>query len=309
MKPGWLVTTEDNENCPHFTKKNRKSFLEKTLKAINYFFRDGILSEEYANRKGMLQQIDPRVKIVSFVSLIVVVSLLRSPFLITGLYIFVLLLAVLSKISLKFFIPRVWLFIPLFSGIIAIPAMFNVVVPGDPLLVIKQLDSQRSFGPFVIDSIYITRQGALAASVFVMRVATSVSSVILLMLTTRWPHLLKALRVLLMPQGFTFIIGMTHRYINLLLKMMEDIHLAKRSRNIKKISLRSDQNWVASQVGILLKRSLKLNEDVFSSMISRGYTKDVKIIDTFRIGIADFLWSGFFIILIASALGLNRLLG
>jgi len=58
--------------------------------------------------------------------------------------------------------------------------------------------------------------------------------VVLLTLTTRWAHILKALRVFKVPQFFTFILGMSYRYIHLLLRQIEDVHDAKQSRTIKK---------------------------------------------------------------------------
>ena len=67
------------------------------------------------------------------------------------------------------------MFIPLFSFCIAIPALFNFVTPGDPVWF---------FYLFGIKFI-ITRPGLDGAILFVVRVATSVSLVVLLSLTTQ----------------------------------------------------------------------------------------------------------------------------
>ncbi len=309
MKPQWLETKSEEIPSPcHKIKAGRKGFLEKTVTASTNFFRDGVFSEEYANKNGLLQNIDPRVKVVTLALLLVAVSFLRHLFIIASLHVFILLLVILSKVSLRFFIPRVWLFIPLFSGVIAIPALFNVIVPGEPLLVIAELGRKWSFGPYEIpETISITRQGTIAASVFVMRVATCVSLVVLLLLTTRWPHLLKALRVLRVPHVFTFIISMAYRYIHLLLRLIIDIHLAKKSRTIKKVKAVAGQKWVSSQMGIVLKRSLKMSEDVYSAMVSRGFTNEIRILDTFKLKRVDYLWSIFFILLIYIVQDMDRM--
>ena len=309
MKPHWLMTGGEKGSCPSPKAGGRKKgFLERTLGEITSFFRDGLFSEEYAMKNGLLQHIDPRVKILTLILFVVAVSLLRHFLLITGVYLGVLLLALLSGIPLRFFITRVWLFIPLFSGIIILPAVFNVVVPGDPLITLMKFDGPWSLGPLQIPgTLSITRQGISLAAVFIMRVATSVSLVVLLLLTTRWSHLLKALKVLWIPQMFTFIIGMTYRYIHLLLRIIQDIHLAKKSRVIRKTSVGEGQKWVASQMGNVLTKSLLISDEVYSAMLSRGYAKEVKILDTFRMKKTDYLWTCLSILTVVLMLWLNRM--
>lgn len=311
MRPRWLVTKNVEIPVPECKKRTaKKGFVDKTIGDVTSFLRGSIFLEEYANRNGMLQSIDPRVKVLTIAVLLISVSLLRHPLLIAGLYLFILALAMLSKIPPKFFFLRVWLFVPIFSGIIAIPALFNVFVPGEPVLILAKFQGKRLIGPLEIpEVIAITRQGSVAAFVFVMRVATSVSLVVLLMLTTRWSHLLKALRVLCVPQIFTFIMSMTYRYIHLLLRLIEDVLLAKKSRVIRKGSMGEGQRWVSSQMGTMMKRSLKMSEDVYSAMVSRGFIDEVRVIDSFKIGRKDYLWSIFLILFVSLVLSLNRIWG
>jgi len=311
MRPRWLVTKDVEIHVPDYKKKSaRKGFLDKTIGEVASLVKNSVFLEEYANRDGILQSIDPRVKVLSIALLLICVSLLKHPLLIIGLYLVILALAMLSKIPPKFFLQRVWLFIPIFSGIIAIPALFNVFVPGEPVLILVKFQGKWSIGPIKIpEVISITRQGSMAAFVFVMRVATSVSLVVLLVLTTRWSHLLKALRVFWVPQIFTFIISMTYRYIHLLLRLIEDIHLAKKSRVIRKGSIGEGQRWVSTQMGTMMKRSLRMSEDVYSAMVSRGFTNEVRVVDSFKIGRVDYLWSIFFVLFVSLVMGLNRIWG
>ncbi|MBI5575782.1 MAG: cobalt ECF transporter T component CbiQ [Deltaproteobacteria bacterium] len=308
----WLHTNEGAGNaCPHPRNgSRRKGFLDRTLEGVAAFFRDGLFSEEYARKPGILQGIDPRVKVLSVLLFVVTVSFLRHFTLIAGIYAGILLAAHFSRVPVGFFITRVWLFVPLFAGVISLPALFNVVVPGEAVVTLMKFDSPWRLGPLKIPAtLSITRQGINVASVFVMRVATSVSFVVLLLLTTRWSHLLKALKVLFVPQIFTFIIGMTYRYIHLLLRIIQDIHLAKKSRVIVKGGLKEGQKWVASQMGIVLAKSLLISEDVYSAMQSRGYSREVKIIDTFRMRKADYCWACFSVLAAMLAVYLNRLSG
>jgi len=308
VKSAWLFTKGDIAPCPAVRNtRPSKGFLERTLGEIGHFFRDGFLSDEYARKPGFLQKLDPRVKVVTFLSLLVSVTWLTEPIVILGVYLTILLLTRFSDIPLRIFIPRVWLFIPLFSGIIVLPAIFNVFVPGDPLLAVATFSKAYSIGPIKLpQEIAVTRQGLLSATVFVLRVATSVSLVILLLLTTGWPRLMKALRILKVPQMFTFITSMTHRYIYLLLRLIQETHLAKKSRIIRKGDAKSGQLWIGSQMGITLRRSLKLSEDVYHAQVSRGFTTDVKILDQFSLTRRDMMWAMLCVVFMGVALGLNR---
>jgi len=311
MRPRWLVIKDVEIHVPDYKKKSaRKGFLDKTIGDVASLVKNSVFLEEYASRKGLLQSIDPRVKVLTMAVLLISVSLLKYPLLIGGLYLFILTLAMLSKIPLKFFLLRVWLFVPIFSGIIAIPALFNVFVPGEPILILAKFQGKWFLGPIKIpEVIAITKQGSMAALIFVMRVATSVSLVVLLVLTTRWSHLLKALRVFCVPQIFTFIISMTYRYIHLLLRLIEDVLLAKKSRVIRKSSVGEGQRWVSSQMGTMMKRSLRMSEDVYSAMVSRGFTNEVRVVDSFKIGRVDYLWSIFLVLFVSLVMGLNRIWG
>ena len=60
----------------------------------------------------------------------------------------------------------------------------------------------------------------------------------LLVLTTPWNTLLKALSVLRVPDGFILILGMTYRYIYLLLTTLDDMLLSRKSRVVGRMDER-----------------------------------------------------------------------
>lgn len=310
MKLEWLQK-EGIGPCPtHKAASRNKSFIEKTLTGIGRLLSESIFAEAFAAADGPLQRMDPRVKVALVALLIITVSLLRHLSLFAAIYPGIILLVVISRIPLRFFLTRVWVFIGVFSGLLAIPALFNVFVPGDPLLTIVTFEKAHSFGPYQLpQAIAITRQGLGTASLFIMRVASSVSLVVLLVLTTRWASLLKALRVLRVPRMFTFILAMTFRYIHMLLRLIEEMHLARMSRVIRKTSAGAGQKWIGSQIGVVLKKSLSTGEDVYSAMVSRGYTDELKVLDTFRVRPVDYLWSGFALLAVSVVLWLNRTFG
>ena len=254
MIPDWLAQDSSSVPLPASSLRGRSGFVEKTIGNAAQFLRDTMVSESVARRSGLLQAIDPRVKLITLLAIIVSVSIMRSPLTIWGVYGFTLLLAIASSVSLLFFIKRVWLFIPLFSAIIVIPAPFNVVTPGEPIWTVFHLARSYDLGPYRIpETITVTRQGVLTAVTFIGRVSASVSLAVLLTLTTLWNDLLQALRILKIPRIFILILGMTYRYIILLVHTVYDIHVARKSRTLRYGPTGSEQRWVASRMGYLLK--------------------------------------------------------
>lgn len=290
--PDWLTKKEEMD-LDHTDAKpaGKPGFIEKTLVGIASLLEEAIFSEEYARLPGFLQKLDPRVKVVSFLSLLLAVALARHVEIIIALYFFTLVLAYFSDIPLGFFIKRVWLFIPIFTGVIAFPALFNVVMPGKPLI---------NFG-----SLAITEQGVRTAILLISRVATSVSFAVLLVLTTRWQSIMRALRVFYVPQTFIVILEMTYRYIFLFLKTVSDMHLARKSRAIRPPKSREGWAWIALRMATLFKKSQHLSEEVYLAMLSRGFNGEAKTLSVFRLRVMDYVWGCFALGLFLVTLWLN----
>jgi cobalt/nickel transport system permease protein len=240
---------------------------------VNYI-KDAVFSERYATFEGFLQRIDPKVKFISFMALIVATIFVHSVYIILLFLSAALILAALSRIPLRFYIPRVLIFIPLFTGIIALPYLFNVFQPyeGTPLVVLH--DFQRVIDlpllrPF--SRIEITREGVFWASTFLARVTTTVSFAILLMLTTRWSDLVNTLNRLRFPKMFVLILGMTYRYIFLLLDTIAKMLFSRKSRAVGKESSVSSWKLNAGIIGALFLKSYDMSEDIYLAMISRGF--------------------------------------
>jgi cobalt/nickel transport system permease protein len=262
--------------------------LEKTLCEIASVLQESVFSEAFATAPGLLQGLDPRVKFAALLLFLVVASLVHSIPVLLAIYLLTLLLAWLSCIGLPFFIKRVWLFIPLFAGIMAIPALFNVITPGEAWVPLFRLPRAYSWGPYHIPQVVgISREGAMGATVFVCRVAASVSLVVLVTLSTPWTYLLKALRVIRVPQIFVLTLGMTYRYILLLVKLVQEMYWAKRSRTIRFSQIRAEQGWIASRMGALFRKSFQLSQEIHGAMCSRGFDGEIRTLQTFKMRARD----------------------
>ncbi|MGZ7129102.1 MAG: cobalt ECF transporter T component CbiQ [Halobacteriota archaeon] len=276
-------------DCGTVSVENKKSFAEKTISGILNFFQESLISEGYTKRNGFLQSIDPRVKLVSLLILIVAVSMTRAIELLLIVYLLTLALAVASRIDLFFFIKRVWVFVPVFAGIIVLPIIFNIFAPGDNLVTIATLGNSTYVGPILLPStIYITTQGTISATTFMLRVATCVSLTVLLVLTTKRFVLFKSLRSLHVPKVYILTLDMCYRYIFLLLDAIRDFFTAKKSRTVATLPLRDEQKWVAGRIGYMLVKSLDTSERVHKAMISRGFNGDVKLMHNYAIQKRDY---------------------
>jgi cobalt/nickel transport system permease protein len=288
--PEWLLKGQEVGLCSCYTvgRRRREGFLERTVREASDAAARSLFSEQLARMPGLLQRRDPRIKLLGMLMLLVVASWSHRVEIILGLYIFLLGTALLSKVPVNLFVKRVWVTVPVFTGLVVLPSIFNIVTPGDPLLAIAPLGSAR-VGPFALPEVLtITRQGLLGAVTLVARVGVSVSAMLLLTLTTRWSDLLKALRSLLVPRVFIVVLAMTYRYIFLLLSLAEEMFTARRSRQVgRKPTTREGQQFVASAAATLLGKSYALSQEVYSAMVSRGFRGRVETIHTFSLSPGD----------------------
>ena len=290
MIPEWMKEVDISPCQCSTIYHGNKSFIGKTIDGILTFLEEAFISDSFSRRKGLLQSLDPRAKLISILVLVFTTTLIRDLRLLIFVYFLTLLFSYLSKIDVLYFIKRVWLFIPIFAGIIAIPMIFNIFFPGDPLIRLVYFSSGSHLGPFPLpDSIYITRQGTNAAVIFIMRVATCVSAVVLLFLTTPQKILYKSLRTVGVPKIYVFTLEMADRYIFLLMDLVREMHIAKKARTIKARGMFDEQKWVGERIGYTLIRSLDMSEKVHMAMMSRGYNGDVKIMQGFKMRNRDYV--------------------
>jgi len=253
----------------------RLGWLEHSLAGISESIERAVFTEEHARAPGWLQGLDPRAKLGAFLAMVLAASLSSSVFVLIGLYLVTLAAALTSRVPTDFFIKRVWLGIPLFAGIVIIPAIF--LVPGPRLFEV-------AIGPLVIAP---SVNGLQTAVVFVARVGVCVSLAVLLVLTTPWADLLKSLRALRVPQVFILILSMAYRYIFLFLHTTNGLFEARRSRIVAATSGAEQRRWIAGTMGSLTSRAFKMSNDVYSAMLARGFTGEMRAYTEYHLKASD----------------------
>jgi cobalt/nickel transport system permease protein len=222
--------------------------------------------------------------ILGKIRFIVTVSLVHSVPELGGIFVLVLLVSLASKVPLGFFLKRILIFVPIFTAVIAIPALF--LTAGQPLV-------------HIAGKIVITQQGALSAGFLILRVTDSLSLGVLLVLTTPWSSILVALRWIRVPSLLVDILGMTYRYMFLLLHSTNSMFLARRSRVIGSFSGSENRRWLGRALATTMAKSQRLSEDVYLSMLSRGYQGEVRVLNELSLKRRDFLWIAFSLAAIA----------
>lgn len=283
--PLWL---QENElflcKCGCLGVRKKQGFLQKTIRDILSFLRDSVFSEGIANYQGYLQRLDPRVKLGILLFTLIIINVLTHLALLWGFYLIVIVIAAFSGLKPAFLLKRVWLVVPLFTGVMIFPALFNWVREGDPLFTIWQFAHPLHIGPLKFPvTLTITKQGFWGALLLLSRVGISVSLAAVITLTTRWTDLLRALRALFVPKIFVVTLEMTYRYIFVFLNILEEMFLARKARDAGQSSTFEQRRFVASSMASLFGRTLQMSEEVYSSMVARGYTGEIYTVQRFRL--------------------------
>jgi cobalt/nickel transport system permease protein len=273
-------------------RENSRGVVERTLASVVDALEHAFYAEEVAKKNGLLQKLDPRVKIVAILPLIVISALTRMLWVIAALFVVAVAVALLSRVPLHTLVKRVWLSVLTFTGIISVPALF--VTPG------------RTIYNLPPPGLAITEPGLRAAMYLIMRAETAATFSVLLVLCTPWNKLLKALRVLRLPIVLVVMLGMTYRYIFLLLRNAHDMFRSRKSRTVGRLDGGEQRRAAVASAGVLMSRTLQLSNDVYLAMRSRGFQGEVYLLDEFRTRWFDWVVLAVFVIVSALAFWFGR---
>jgi cobalt/nickel transport system permease protein len=249
--------------------------ISKTLRGFSLALEQTLESESTARKRGLLQALDARVKLVGLLSLVACTALSRRLAVLAVLFVLGIVLAVASRLSLRGLARRVWLVAFAFTFMIAAPALF--LTPGAVLY-------RLPFG-----ALAITAQGARTATLLIARMETAVTLSTLLVLTTPWMHLLKALRTLLVPVEVILLLAMTHRYVVLLVETANQMFESRKSRLVGRLNGREQRRLMVNSGGVLLSKTLEIGNQVHWAMQSRGFRGEVRLLHEFRLRGWDYL--------------------
>ena len=259
------------ENHIHTGRRVRgggKGFVERSVNSLLAVTEHSLTAEGLSSSGGLLQALDPRAKLVGLLCLVVAVILAHRLVIIGVLFAAGVAIALVSHVSLRYLATRVWAGALGFSGLIALPSIF--LTPGAVIWLVPVLHWTA------------TRQGLTSAAFLVTRVEAAVTFSTLLILCTPWTHVMKALRILGVPSLFVVMLGMTYRFVFVLLKTASDMLESRRSRLAGRLGGAQQRRLAAATVGVLLNKSMHLSSEIYLAMLSRGFTGEAYTLDEFE---------------------------
>ncbi|MBI5560814.1 MAG: cobalt ECF transporter T component CbiQ [Deltaproteobacteria bacterium] len=262
----------------------REGFIEKNLKAVSSFLKEMLSVRNPASGPagGLFQGVSARARIGGVFVLLVGAVFMDNAISLFFLISTVIFIACLSHAGLFPLLKRV---VPavIFSLVVIWPVFFNFFTAGREFLVFDIFGSR----------VALTEEGLFQGGFFILRVTATASLVSLLFLTAKEADIFGGLKGLGVPAFFVTAIFMTFRYVFILLKIVEDTSLARKSRTINPAVMRDGKRWFSSRAGFLLQRALYFSEEVTLSMAARGFTGRIKVFASVPLRGKDYLWLGF----------------
>jgi cobalt/nickel transport system permease protein len=216
--------------------------------------------EDLSGKRGLLQAINPMVKLIVVVFMIVTSLFLSSLLYLTLICAVPLILVLASRIPLKQFASRT-AFIPAFSAIISLPVLF--LTYGQPVFA-------ANVGAL---NLTVTSEGLQRFLLFTVRVWFCVASLSLLILSTGFDRILKLLSSLKVPPVVVQMFSLTYRYFFVSVHEAQSVLIAKEARTY--IHKRTINLQVLTDLGAVLAtlfiRTYERSERVYMAMKSRGF--------------------------------------
>jgi cobalt/nickel transport system permease protein len=244
--------------APAVHRRGGRSLARKTADSVAHAVTDVLQNEALAARPGLLQRLDPRVKLLTLLLFAVTASLVHSVWLLLALVGLTMALAAASLVGVGSFARRVWLSAGLLALLVALPSALRIFTPGAVVV---------SLGP-----LSLTEPGLMGVATLVTRVAAAAGFALLVIWTMRWSDLLRALSAMHVPDVVVATLAMTQKQILTLLRTVEQIHLARESRTLTLGTTRENRDWVTERMAFVVRKSLRTADDVYDAMLSRGFT-------------------------------------
>lgn len=269
-----------------------RSLARRTAAAVGNAVSDVMENDALAAGPGLMQGLDPRVRLAAVLLFAVTASLVHSLPVLLALVAATAALAAASRVPLVSFARKLAGSAGVFAVLLAAPAVTGWISPGAALV--------------GSGAASVTAPGLLVASRLVARVIAGAGPGLLVVWTTRWPDLLQALGALGVPDVVVATLAMTQKQIVSLLRTVENVHLARESRMLGRGPAREERRWVVERMAFVARKSMKTADDVYDAMLARGFDGRVRTLARLRAGARDAAWALAGIALCAAAIGVDR---
>ncbi len=238
------------------------------------------LSDHYRPMHSLIHRLDPRVKVVTTVVLILGVSLTpQGAWMAFGGYLLLIVaLAALSQLGPGFTLRRSFVALPFM--LVALPLPFTT--PGEPLFNLPILGWEAS------------AEGTVMFASVLLRTWLAVQAAIWMTAVTRFPEVLWALSALWIPRSLVAVIGFMYRYLFVMADEAVRMIRARSARAPRGVEgARPSVVWqgkvAGAMVGSLFLRALDRSERIYAAMLSRGYDGHMRTLQRFKMESMDWM--------------------
>ena len=288
--PSFLLESPSSDSFSRVRGGLKMPFIEKGIRHVAHVIKTGYIQWETASKNDFFQSIDARIKVLFLLFFVIIVSLKKDilPEVLIGLFVFTL--AMISRLNIFSLYKRVLFFGFIFGFLIALPSAFNMITKGEIIFPIIHLSKPCRFWIYEVpEEIGLTREGMNGVMMLTSRVMNSLALSFLILYTTPFPEIIRALKLLKIPDGFLMIITLSYKYIFIFAKTIEDMHLAKKSRLAGQVSNAEARRWIAGRIALIFKKIRLRCEETFKAMQSRGFSGSIKIYSVRKLRTHDWI--------------------
>lgn len=288
--PSFLLERPSSESFSRAGGGLKMPFIEKGMHHVAHVIKTGHIQWETASKNDLFQSIDARIKVLFLLFYVIIVSLKKDilPEVLIGLFVFTL--AMISRLNIFSLYKRVLFFGFIFGFLIALPSAFNMITKGEIIFPLIHLSKPYRFWIYQIpEEIGLTREGVNGVMLLTSRVMNSLALSFFVLYTTPFPEIIRALKLLKIPDGFLMIITLSYKYMFIFAKTIEDMHLAKKSRLAGQVSNADARRWIAGRMAFIFKKIKLRYEETFKTMQSRGFSGSIKIYSVRKLRMHDWI--------------------
>jgi len=288
--PSFLFQSPSSDTFRLEGRSLRIPFLEKGLNHLAGMVRTIYSQWDISLREGIFQKTDARIKVFIFPFFLVIVSLRKEISSEILIALFILSLMWFSRLPLLQLYKKILFLSLIFGFLIALPSALNLFNDGEILLPLFDLPRSYLFWIYrVPDRIGLTREGLYGVVILTLRVMNSISLTFLILYTTPFPQIIRALKVFKVPDSLLITLFLSYKYLFIFTKSVEEIHLAKKSRLLREIPSHGARRWIAERIAFLVRRTRGKAEEVFKAMVSRGFSDSIQLPETEKLKSRDWI--------------------
>jgi cobalt/nickel transport system permease protein len=288
--PSFLLERPSSDSFIQGRGSLKISFIEKGIHHLTEVIKTGYVQWETSSRDNFFQKIDARVKVLFLLFYVIIVSVKKNipSEVLIGTFVFVLTL--LSRLDIFNLYKRVLFFAFLFGFLIALPSALNVITKGEIIVPLLHLSRPYRFWIYQIPKeIGLTREGVYGVLMLTSRVMNSLALSFFVLHTTPFTEIIKALKVLKVPDTFLMIVILSYKYVFIFAKTIEEMYLAKKSRLAVKVSNAEARRWIAGRLAFMFKKSRLRCEEIFKAMLGRGFSNNIKFYGVKKLQARDWI--------------------